>query len=77
MCDDRLSPLKRKFNGAPGDTAGVLLSVADTMEAIYLLISISGYKSGGEMVLSTALDYAEYVTKTRYRRRPTEDVSHV
>lgn len=36
----------------------------------------SGYKSEGEMILSIASDYAEYVAETRYRRKFTEDVSH-
>ena len=62
--------------GAPEDAAGALLSVADMMKAAYFLINTSGYKSEGEMILSIASDYAEYVAETRYRRKFTEDVSH-
>ncbi|HGC2096704.1 TPA: hypothetical protein ACIX6Q_003356 [Escherichia coli] len=76
MRDDRFNSLKREFDGAPEDAAGALLSVADMMKAAYFLINTSGYKSEGEMILSIASDYAEYVTETRYRRKFTEDVSH-
>ncbi len=74
--DDRFNSLKREFDGAPEDAAGALLSVADMMKAAYFLINTSGYKSEGEMILSIASDYAEYVAETRYRRKFTEDVSH-
>lgn len=76
MRDDRFNSLKREFDGAPEDAAGALLSVADMMKAAYFLINTSGYKSEGEMILSIASDYAEYVAETRYRRKFTEDVSH-
>ncbi|EPU8699819.1 hypothetical protein ACVZW4_004678, partial [Escherichia coli] len=65
-----------EFDGAPEDTSGALLSVADMMKAAYFLINTSGYKSEGEMILSIASDYAEYVAEARYRRKFTEDVSH-
>ncbi|EMK4902344.1 hypothetical protein V8639_005325, partial [Escherichia coli] len=64
--DDRFNSLKREFDGAPEDAAGALLSVADMMKAAYFLINTSGYKSEGEMILSIASDYAEYVAETRY-----------
>ncbi|MCU0037524.1 hypothetical protein [Escherichia coli] len=76
MLDDRFNSLKREFDGAPEDASGALLSVADMMKAAYFLINTSGYKSEGEMILSIASDYAEYVAETRYRRKFTEDVSH-
>ena len=76
MRDDRFNALKREFDGAPEDAAGALLSVADMMKAAYFLINTSGYKSEGEMILSIASDYAEYVAETRYRRKLPEDVSH-
>ena len=76
MRDDRFNALKQEFDGAPEDTSGALLSVADMMKAAYFLINTSGYKSEGEMILSIASDYAEYVAETRYRRKFTEDVSH-
>ncbi|HCW2886907.1 TPA: hypothetical protein OXB58_005698 [Escherichia coli] len=76
MRDDRFNSLKREFDGAPEDTAGALLSVADMMKAAYFLINTSVYKSEGEMILSIASDYAEYVAETRYRRKSPEDVSH-
>lgn len=76
MRDDRFNSLKQEFDGAPEDTSGALLSVADMMKAAYFLINTSGYKSEGEMILSIASDYAEYVAEARYRRKFTEDVSH-
>ncbi|EOU4488185.1 hypothetical protein ACOIZT_004564 [Escherichia coli] len=76
MRDDRFNALKQEFDGAPEDTSGALLSVADMMKAAYFLINTSGYKSEGEMILSIASDYAEYVAEARYRRKFTEDVSH-
>ncbi|HAO9533137.1 TPA: hypothetical protein IRN28_005330 [Escherichia coli] len=76
MRDDRFNALKQEFDGAPEDTSGALLSVADMMKAACFLINTNGYKSEGEMILSIASDYAEYVAETRYRRKFTEDVSH-
>lgn len=76
MRDDRFNSLKQEFDGAPEDTSGALLSIADMMKAAYFLINTSGYKSEGEMILSIASDYAEYVAETRYRRKSLEDVSH-
>ncbi|EEW6236246.1 hypothetical protein C4H27_003993 [Escherichia coli] len=76
MRDDRFNALKQEFDGAPEDTSGALLSVADMMKAAYFLINTSGYKSEGEMILSIASDYAEYVAEARYRRKFPEDVSH-
>ncbi|XOP88161.1 hypothetical protein ACM66H_17015 [Escherichia coli] len=76
MRDDRFNALKREFEGAPEDAAGALLSVADMMKAAYFLINTSGYKSEGEMILSIASDYAEYVAEARYRRKFPEVVSH-
>ncbi|EEC7408305.1 TPA: hypothetical protein H7152_004560 [Escherichia coli] len=76
MRDDRFNSLKQEFDGAPEDTSGALLSIADMMKAAYFLINTIGYKSEGEMILSIASDYAEYVAETRYRRKSLEDVSH-
>ncbi|MDM8899357.1 hypothetical protein QU869_26345, partial [Escherichia coli] len=77
MRDDRFNALKQEFDGAPEDTDIALLCVADMMKAAYFLINTSGYKSEGEMILSIASDYAEYVAETRYRRKFPEGVSHV
>ncbi|HHJ4336793.1 TPA: hypothetical protein ACQJWC_002939 [Escherichia coli] len=76
MRDDRFNSLKQEFDGALEDTSGALLSIADMMKAAYFLINTSGYKSEGEMILSIASGYAEYVAETRYRRKSLEDVSH-
>ena len=76
MREDRFNSLKQEFDGAPEDKSGALLNVADMMKAAYFLINTNGYKSEGEMILSIASDYAEYVAETRYRRKFTEDVSH-
>ncbi len=76
MRDDRFNALKQEFDGAPEHTGDALLCVADMMKAAYFLISTNGYKSEGEMILSIASDYAEYVAEARYRRKFPEVVSH-
>ncbi|EMK8760294.1 hypothetical protein V9S31_000213 [Escherichia coli] len=76
MRDDRFNALKQEFDGAPEHTGDALLCVADMMKAAYFLINTNGYKSEGEMIISIASDYAEYVAEARYRRKLPEDVSH-
>ena len=76
MRDDRFNALKQEFDGAPEHTGDALLCVTDMMKAAYFLISTSGYRSEGEMILSIASDYAEYVAEARYRRKFPEGVNH-
>lgn len=76
MRDDRFNALKQEFDGAPEHTGDALLCVADMIKAAFFLINTSGYRSEGEMILSIASDYAEYVAEARYRRKFQEDVSH-
>ena len=76
MRDDRFNALKQEFDGAPEHTGDALLCVADMMKAAYFLINTNGYKSEGEMIISIASDYAEYVAEARYRRKFPEGVSH-
>lgn len=38
MRDDRFNSLKQELDGAPEDTSGALLSIADMMKAAYFLM---------------------------------------
>ncbi|EQA1476691.1 hypothetical protein AT403_004309 [Escherichia coli] len=76
MRDDRFNALKQEFDGAPEHTGDALLAVNDLIKAAFFLINTSGYRSEGEMILSIASDYAEYVAEARYRRKFPEGVNH-
>lgn len=68
MRDDRFNSLKQEFDGAPEDTSGALLNVADMMKAAYFLINTNGYKSEGEMIRTMRNMWQRRVTEENSRR---------
>ena len=72
MRDDRFNSLKQEFDGAPEDTSGALLSIADMMKAAYFLINTRGYKSEGEMI-PMEIDFNE--DSSEKKEEATQDVA--